>query len=313
MTMPSAVDPGQLVALNVLLEERSVTRAARRLGITQSSMSHRLAQLRSSLGDPLFVRFGAGLAPTPRALAIAQPLAEALRALAASVAPAEPFDASTSSFTLGITLPDLLAPLAPRLVAALVGQAPGIQIRLTHIAPGLSASLASELPSIALTPTRFVDDGIRSRSLGELSFGVVGRRDHPALRRPLSTERWLAHAHVTVRVGNERTNVIEEELARRGLVRRIGLEVPSFLAGLLVVARSDFLMNVPLPLVDEAASALGLRLREAPIPLPSVRFALAWHARHQHDPAHRWARERVFAAVRPAFNLRVNRPSVAPV
>ena len=303
MTMRSAVDPGQLVALNVLLEEGNVTRAARRLGITQSSMSHRLAQLRRSLGDPLFVRVGASLVPTPRALAMAQPLAEALRALAASVAPAERFDPLTDHFVLGIAMPDLLATLAPRLVATLVDEAPNIEIRLTNIVPALSTALAGDPPGLALTPSRFVDDDIRSRSLGELRFGVVGRRDHPALRRKLTTERWLAHAHVTVRIGNERTNVIEEELARLGLVRRVGIEVPSFLAGLLVVARSDFLMNVPMPLVNEAAVVLGLRLREAPIPLPSIRFALAWHARFHRDPAHQWARERVFTAVRPAFNL----------
>jgi DNA-binding transcriptional LysR family regulator len=106
------------------------------------------------------------------------------------------------------------------------------------------------------------------------------------IARPLATERWLAHAHVTVRVGNEPTNVIEEELGRRGLSRRVAIEVPSFLAGLLVVARSDYLMNVPMPLVDEAAALLGLRLREAPIQLPRIRFALAWHPRFQADPAH---------------------------
>jgi DNA-binding transcriptional LysR family regulator len=104
-----------------------------------------------------------------------------------------------------------------------------------------------------------------------------------------------------VRIGNERTNVIEDELARRGLVRQVGIEVPSFLAGLLVVAGSDFLMNVPTPLATEAAVALGLRLRDAPIALPTIRFALAWHARHQHEAAHRWARDRVFATVRSAF------------
>ena len=241
-----AVDPSQLVALNVLLEEANVTRAARRLGITQSSMSHRLAQLRRSLGDPLFVRVGASLVPTPRALAIAQPLAEALLALTASVAPAPRFDPLSDRSVLGIAMPDLLAPRAPRLVATLVDAAPKLEIRLTNIVPALSTALAADPPGLALTPSRFVEDDIRARSLGELRFGVVGRRDHPALRRKLTTERWLAHAHVTVRLGNERTNVIEEELARRGLVRRIGLEVPSFLAGLLVVARSDFLMNVPM-------------------------------------------------------------------
>lgn len=299
--MRSPVDPGQLVALNLLLEERNVTRAARRLGITQSSMSHRLAQLRTSLGDPLFVRVGANLVPTPRASAIAQPLAEALHALAASVAPAAGFDPSTSRLVLGVAMPDLLAALAPRLVGALAGEAPGMQVRLTNIGPSLGTALAAEPPNVALAPSRLVDDDIRVRSLGELRFAVVGRRRHPALRRPLTTERWLAHSHVVVRVGNERTNVIEEELSRRGLVRRVGLEVPSFLAGLLVVARSDLLMNVPVPLGNDAARALGLQIRDAPIPLPTVRFTLAWHGRFHHDPAHRWARERVFDAVRPAF------------
>lgn len=303
MTVQPAVDPGQLVALNILLEEGNVTRAAQRLGITQSSMSHRLAQLRRALGDPLFVRVGASLVPTPRALAMAQPLAAALRALAASVAPPARFDPLKDHFVLGIAMPDLLAALAPRLVATLVAEAPNIEIRLTTIVPALSMALAGDPPALALTPSRFVEDDIRSRSLGELRFGVVGRRDHPALRRPLTTERWLAHPHVTVRIGNERTNVIEEELARRGLTRRIGIEVPSFLAGLLVVARSELLMNVPMPLVDEAAMAMGLRLREAPIPLPRIRFALAWHPRYHHAPAHQWARERVFNAVRPAFDL----------
>ena len=279
-----------------------MTRAAQRLGITQSSMSHRLAQLRQSLGDPLFVRAGAGLVPTPRALAMAKPLADALRALAESVAPAVPFDPLANGFSLSIAMPDLLAPLAPRLVTALVEEAPGAEIRLTNIVPELSTALAGDLPGMALTPSRFVNDDILSRSLGELRFGVVGRKDHPALRRAPTTERWLAHPHVTVRIGNERTNLIEEELARRGLERRVGLVVPSFLAGLLVVARSDFLMNVPMPLVDEAAGVLGLRLRKAPIPLPTMRFALAWHARYQEDPAHRWARERVFGAARSAFS-----------
>jgi DNA-binding transcriptional LysR family regulator len=301
--MTMNLDPAQLVALNVLLEEGHVTRAARRLGITQSSMSHRLAQLRSALGDPLFVRVGASLRPTPRAQAIAGPLAEALRALAASVAPAERFDPSASRLVVGIAMPDLLATLAPRLAAALTNEAPHIEVRMTPIAPALSTTLAGDPPGMALAPARFLEGDIRSRSLGELRFGVVGRKDHPALRRALTTERWLAHGHVTVRTGNERTNLIEEALARLGLARRVALEVPSFLAGLLVVARSDFLMNAPMPLVNEAAAQLGLRLRDAPIPLPTVRFVLAWHSRFEEDAAHRWARERVFTAVRPAFDL----------
>lgn len=241
--------------------------------------------------------------PTPRAQAIALPLAEALHALAASVAPVARFDPSTSRFAIRVAMPDVLATLAPRLAAALTHEAPRIALRVTNIMPALSTALAEEPPGMALTPARFVDGDIKSRSLGELRFGVVGRKGHPALRRALTTDRWLASAHVTVRIGNELTNPIDEELARRGLARRVGMEVPSFLAGLLVVASSDFLMNAPMPLINEAATALGLRLREAPIPLPTVPFALAWHARFHQDPAHQWARGRVFAAVRPAFDV----------
>jgi DNA-binding transcriptional LysR family regulator len=297
-----SLDPGQLVALNALLEEGNVTRAAQRLGITQSSMSHRLAQLRRALGDPLFVRVGATLKPTPRAQAIARPLAEALRALAASVAPVEHFDPAAQRFVIGLALPDLLATLIPSLAATLTAEAPALELRVTGIVPSLSATLAEDPPGMALTPLRFVDGDVRTRPIGELRFGVVGRKDHPALRRPLTTERWLAYPHVTVRVGNERTNLIDEEMVRRGLKRRVGLEVPSFLAGLLVVARSDFLMNAPMPLVNDAAAALGLRVRAAPLPLPTVRFVLAWHERFQRDPAHRWARDRVFAAVGRDFD-----------
>ncbi len=108
-------------------------------------MSHRLAQLRRSRGDPLFVRAGAALVPTPRALAIAQLLADALGALAESVAPAVPFDPLASDLSLSIAMPDLLAPLAPRLVAALVEAAPRAEIRLNNIVPELSTALAGDL------------------------------------------------------------------------------------------------------------------------------------------------------------------------
>ncbi|MRG93388.1 hypothetical protein GF068_15920 [Polyangium spumosum] len=101
--------------------------------------------------------------------------------------------------------------------------------------------------------------------------------------------------------------MVAEALRRRKLARRVALEVPSFLAGLHVVAASDLLMNVPVPLVNDVAAALDLVVRPAPLPLPSVPFALLWHDRFQHDEAHRWARDVVAAAVDPRFS----RPPVA--
>src|SRR5690349_6392321 len=250
------LDVANLVALQVLLEERHVTRAARRLGITQSSMSHRLARLRETLQDPLFTRSSRGLLPTPRAESVAGPLRDALAALEAAVAPPQPFDPRASRYTVSIAMPDLLVPLAPRLVAALVADAPGVRVQLAPIVPALSAALAVGDPILAIAPTRLVDGLVRTRLLGDTRFGVVGRRGHPEFRRPLTIARWLAYPHVIQRLGNDQTNSVEAELSRRGLRRRVGLEAPSFLSGLFVVSTSDLLMNAPIPLVSEAAATL---------------------------------------------------------
>lgn len=301
--MFDGLDPGHLHALHVLLEERHVTRAAQRMGLTQSSMSHRLRRLREALSDPLLVRGDEGLVPTPRAAAIAGPLAAALRALHAAVAPPSGFDPATSRHTLSLAMPDLLMPLVPGLLAELAADAPGVDLRISGVTPELGRALAAGDPPLALAPAGFVGDSAIARPLGELRFGVAARRGHPALDRPLTVARWLAHAHVVVRIGNERPNVIGDELARRGLVRRVGVEVPSFLAGLMIVAGSDLLMNAPMPLVHAVAGTLGLIVREAPISLPRVPFALLWHERFQADPAHRWARERIAAAMRRRLGL----------
>jgi DNA-binding transcriptional LysR family regulator len=296
------IDPSHLAALHVLLEEGHVTRAAARLGITQSSMSHRLARLREALGDPLFVRSGARLIPTPRAATLAAPLARALAALDAAVASPAPFDPATTTLAVTVALPDLLASAVARLTASFAERAPRARLRFVGIPPNLPSWLAEATPSIALVPDRFLDASTITRPLGELRFGVAARRRHPALRRPLTVERWLALGHVVVGTGNERGNVIDEALARRGLERRAGVEIPSFLMGLLAVASSDLVMNVPLPLAAPAAHQLGLVVRPAPIDLPAVRFAIGWHERFQHDPGHRWVRERIASALRPAFD-----------
>jgi DNA-binding transcriptional LysR family regulator len=295
------LDATNLVALHVLLEERHVTRAARRLGITQSSMSHRLARLRDALQDPLFVRSASGLLPTPRAQSIAGPLGEALRALEAVIVPRERFNPATDRYTISIAMPDLLAPLASRLIAGLTAAAPLLDVRLSHVVPSLSAALAAGEPTLALAPARHVDGPVIARALGEVRFGVVGRHGHPAFRRKLTTARWLEYGHVVVRLGNEQSNLVQAEIVARGLQRRVGLEVPSFLAGLFAVSSSNLLMNAPIPLVDEAAATLKLTVSEAPIRLPRVRISLCWHERFRHDSAHLWVRDRVFEVVRPAF------------
>jgi DNA-binding transcriptional LysR family regulator len=298
MTAPSGqFDPAGLLALHALLEERHVTRAARRLGLTQSSMSHRLALLRRELGDPLLVRVKGALVPTQRAQAMARPLAEALEALRRAVRPPEIFDPTTSHLTVSLGMPDLLAPLLPGLLEELTAGAPNVQLQVLAPPPSLGDALAAGVPSMALAPVRDVPQNIVCRPLGDVQFGVALRRGHPLLKGKLTLERWLSVGHVVVRQGTQSPNLVSQALAKQKVQRRVGVEVPTFLAGLFVVAGSDLVMNAPLPLVKELAAPLGLVLREAPVPLPRQPSALLWHERFQHDPAHQWARERVIAAV----------------
>jgi DNA-binding transcriptional LysR family regulator len=195
----------------------------------------------------------------------------------------------------------LLATFATDLVAHVSARAPGAALRFVGVSGDVSTVLGGRELSLALVPARFAAEELQSRAVGELRFGVAGRKGHPAMSRRLSVEGWLAERHVVVSVGFERSNIIEEELNRRGLERRVGLIVPSFLAGLFSLKHSDLLMNVPMPLVDDAAKQLGLLVREAPLPLPRVRFSLVWHPRFQHDPAHTWLRQQVLARVQDAF------------
>jgi DNA-binding transcriptional LysR family regulator len=299
--MLERLDLVNLVALHVLIEERHVTRAAKRLGLTQSSTSHRLARLRDAFGDPLFVRVRGRLVPTPRTEAIAAPLADALERLQSVVEGPLGFDARSARFTVALALPDLLAPLAGRLIEQIRNAAPRSTIRLAQVPADLSDWLASAPCAVALAPLHFAGPSLVARPLGELGFAVVARRGHPALRRRLTTARWLEYPHVVVRVGNDRPNVLEQALGQRALRRTVGLEVSSFLAGLHALAGSDLLMNAPTPIIDGPARVLDLAVRDAPIPLPKFRFGMLFHERNQHDATHRFCRDRIVDALAPLF------------
>lgn len=307
MTAPFAttpLDPAQLVALHLLLEEKHVTRAARRLGITQSSMSHRLAQLRAALGDPLLVGTRGQLELTPRAQELAGPLALALAALEAVVERRRPFDPRTDRYALTVALPDLLAPVVGPLTARLQREAPGVTLRFAPIPPKLSEFLAGPTPLLALAPAHFAASGSVTRLIGTLEFAVACRRDHPSSGERLTRAAWLRAGHVVVRTGNDAPNPIEVALSQLGEQRHIALEVPSFLMGLLAVATSDLMMNVPVPLASAAADQFGLCVLRAPIPLPAVRFSLLWHERFTADSAHRFVRELLVETLTPAFKRR---------
>ncbi len=287
------LDPSHYTALLALLEERHVTRAAARLGLTQSSASHRLKVLREALRDPLLVRGTEGLLRTPRGEQLIEPLRSALAALREAVQPSPRFSPASEAYVASVGMPDPFASALPALVARLADIAPKVTLRIEQVPSDVTSALERGSPNLVLAPSTFARPGIMSRPLGALRFAAVMRKGHPLARGVLGRARWLSFAHVVVSARNTVENPVANAIESAGSERRVALVVSSFLAGLHVVAGSDLVMNAPRPLVNDVADTLGLVVRELPLQVPEVPFALLFHERFRADPAHTFVRDLV--------------------
>lgn len=283
-----SLDLNLLKALDALLDECSVTRAAARLSLTQPAVSGMLTRLRDSFDDPLFVRAPRGLVPTPRALALAVPVKRVLGEIEALLQPTD-FDPATAELTLSIAGTDyaqrtILVPF----LTALRQQAPGIRIAARPVDDArVAAQLeAGELDMAILTPEDAYA-GLHARHLYDEQYVCVLRQDHPAADA-LSLERFCALDHAIVSyTGGGFQGVTDSALQRLGLSRRVCLSVTSFLVLLEILRGSDLIAVVPRRLVGAAE---GLRLIEPPLEIPGFSKVLAWHERTHHHPAQRWVR-----------------------
>ncbi|MCB9671837.1 MAG: LysR family transcriptional regulator [Alphaproteobacteria bacterium] len=293
----ASLDLNLLRTLDVLLQTRSVTDAARRLGRSQPAVSHALGRLRVTLGDPLLVREGGVLVPTARALALEQPLRRALQDLREVLARTGSFDPATSTRRFVLACPDALAPVLPDILGALA-DAPHLQIDIRADRGPRALDAADVLLDV------LPDDapGVQARVLGSTRAVVAMRAGHPALERPWDVQTWLAWPHVQVRFGTDTPSPLGQMLAARGLERRVGLYVPNLLLAPHVVARTDAFFTGALQLLAPFVDTLGLVLREPPLPVPPVRAAALWKVRHADDPGHRWFRERLVEALTARFD-----------
>lgn len=302
MIQPLNMDPGDLFALQFLLEERHVTRAARRLGVSQSSMSHRLAKLREDLGDELLIPEGKEFFLSARAEAMVGPLSLALAAVSAALSEPTVFEPITACLSASLAMPDLLAPHLPGLVSSLQKEAPGIELSIRPVPAQLNDFLAGQECALAIAPNVFAGSATIQRGLGQLKFGVLHRREHPLACGRLTMKRWLKYGHIVVSIENSTQNPISRALDERGETRQIALQVPTFLAGLMVTSKSDLIMNAPLSLVGETLERFDLVARPLPLSVSPLQLSLMWHARNQRDPAHVWLRERVHCYFKRALD-----------
>ena len=292
----AAIDLNLLVALDALLRERSVTRAARQVGLSQPAMSRALGRLRDLLDDPILVRAGHAMVPTPRALAAMAPLGASLEAIRRTLEPPESFDPRTSrrSFELGAIDTTQVAVL-PRLLDAVSREAPGVEVASRPLASAAETfqQLSAGTRDLAIGRYEAVPGGIRREVLYQDRAVCVVRRGHPRIRGRLTLRRYLAEAHLaSVAVATaEQPFTIEGLLAERGLERRIACTVENLAVAPLVVSRTDLICTAMRETVAPFAQKLGVRLLEPPLPFPELNLHLVWHERNDRDNGHAWLRE----------------------
>jgi DNA-binding transcriptional LysR family regulator len=294
MTPLRNVDLNLLKALDVLLDERSVTRAAARLALTQPALSGTLTRLRECFDDPLFVRAPRGIVPTQRALDLAAPVKQVLAEIEALLQP-RAFDPAHATLTVSIAASDYsLRAVALPFLAALKRQAPGIRVALMPL-EGEQVPTRLERGDIdiaLLTPDNTPGD-LHARRLFEERYVCAMRRDHPAAAQALTLDRFceLDHALVSY-AGGDFAGVTDEALARLGRARSVTLSVKSFLILPELLCASDMVAVVPSRLVTGRPE---LAVSELPLAVPGFAKVAAWHERTHRDPGYRWVRELLFA------------------
>ncbi|MDX2149779.1 MAG: LysR family transcriptional regulator [Bryobacteraceae bacterium] len=290
-----AVDLNLLLALEALLEERNVSRAARRLGLSQPAMSNALARLRGLLDDPLFVRAPGGVAPTPRAERMAGLVRAGLDQFRRALDGGQDFNPKNSTRTFRIALSDHAEwLLAPKLMGFSLEDAPGIRVQLKRLdalfvlPEGDLRTGAIDLAIGFFPDARSVDEMTRLETLAEEQHVVVMRRGHTLAGRPLTLAEYAAAPHAAVIYKPEPWGLIDQELAARGLRRNLRLASPHFLTVMHTVAGTDLIATVPESLASALASRLRLEVQDCPLPLPVFATRVAWHAQVQSDPAIGW-------------------------
>tara|TARA_R110002020_G_scaffold184947_2_gene382333 strand:- start:48108 stop:49019 length:912 start_codon:yes stop_codon:yes gene_type:complete len=285
-----------LVVLNALLEERSVTRAALRVGMSQPAASRSLARLRDLLADPLLVDSRDGYVLTTRASALL-PRLRSILATIGELLEESRFDPAKATGTVRLLMLDLEAAiLAPPLISRLDSQSPSLDLQIVPPGPNPLQLLEDGSVDALIGVVENAPAGIRIRTLYEDHFLTLMRADHPAGIERLTLDRYLELDHLVVSVTGTGRAWVDGILARSGRVRRIKLRTPSFFAAVEIAARSDLFMTLPSRLARTAAEMRRFVTIPPPLDLGIAVTSLAWHASHQGSPRHIWLREQIVAA-----------------
>jgi DNA-binding transcriptional LysR family regulator len=299
------VDLNLLVALDALLGEGSVTAAARRLGLSSSAMSRTLSRLRSATGDPLLVRAGRGLVPTPRAAELRNQVHELARNVRAVLSPrTSQLDLASLARTFTIRANEgFVESFAAPLVAAVIAAAPHVRLRFAPKPDKDARPLREGRIDLEIGVRGASAPEVRTQLLFRDHFVGAARVGHPLLAAPVTPQRYAACRHVVASRREDIRGPVDNALQELGLSREIVAVVPGHPDALRIARQSDLIALVPHAcLAGTSADPLlaGLAGFELPIATPEIVISAMWHPRQDADPAHRWLRETVTAVCRAA-------------
>lgn len=305
------LDLNLLRIFDAVMTEQNLTRAARRMAMTQPAVSNALKRLRDALNDELLIRTAHGVKPTPRAEELWPTVRVALSALEEAVAPTS-FDVSKSHVTFRMAMADATAVLwLPGLVRAIESEARGLNVRMVplttreprplllrgdiDLAIGFFPGVVSQLSSGPDTP-------IRHERLYTGQYVCVMRKGHPLAKQELTLDAYCAANHLLVSFSGRAHGLSDDALAQLGRQRRILLTVNQFFTGGRVVANSDLITVLPRHLIGSTGIPTELVVKELPYKLPDVHVDMLWHERDARSPAHKWLREHLIAMTEDAVN-----------
>ncbi|MEZ4364483.1 MAG: LysR family transcriptional regulator [Kofleriaceae bacterium] len=282
-----------LLALDVLLAERHITRAAQRLGISQGAASQKLARLREFFQDAILVPGRPLAALTPRAQAVAEPLSRALAELRGAVRAGAPFVAASSERQFVLLGSDLLEALAlPALLPVLAERAPRVSVSVERADVDFVQRLERGTADLAFVPNFQTSVALKRRALPIGRFVVLLRKGHPALRRRrrLDLDTYLALSHVLVAPRGMPGSIVDKALAELGRQRRVVARVQHFTSAPPLIASSDLVVTCPASVLAATPRWIPIVALPPPLQLPDDHTSMVWHPRSDDDPGHVWLR-----------------------
>ncbi len=288
-------DLNLLAVFDAIMREGSVTRAADRLAMTQPAVSNAMARMRLAWNDPLFVKNGRGVVPTPQAVALWERVRPHLQGLREAVTP-EPFDAKASRRGFRIAAADVIVEMLWRPLRRRVERdAPGIDFyAVPYTKLGADGLLMNGEVDAVIGPTmRDTPAQIHHTPLLCSYFACAMRKDHPLAGRPLSLEAYAAAEHLLVSLSGDPRGMVDDLLEQQGLRRRVSVTVNHFAAVPSLLRESDLICTVPFVVVAECSAVNDLFITRPPLDLSTKPLSLLWHERSERDPGHRWLREQI--------------------